>query len=301
MDTTNPYFNQVQLLINVLPIIAEHHVFALKGGTAINLFIRDLPRLSVDIDLAYEPVKNRNESLADINSNLIAIKQKLEHKGLRVIANDPEKANRLFVSNEQARIKIETSPVLRGTVHPVAIQPVQKQVEQLFGYAEIQMLSFEDLYAGKLCAALDRQHPRDFFDVKCLLENEGISETLKNTFLVYLISHQRPIAELLAPHRINIKEIFEKEFESMTTNVVKIEELEQAREDLVSTISMMLTDQDKQFLLDLKQGKMDWQSFYYPEVQELPAVKWKCHNLQNMSAEKKKSALANLENVLKQL
>jgi len=133
------------------------------------------------------------------------------------------------------------------------------------------------------------------------LENEGISESLQNTFLVYLISHQRPIAELLSPHRIDIKESFKKEFESMTTDVVTIEELEQAREELISTISTMLTDQDKQFLLDLKQGKPDWQSFYYPDVQELPAVKWECYNLQNMSAEKKKSALENLENVLKQL
>ena len=133
------------------------------------------------------------------------------------------------------------------------------------------------------------------------MENEGISESLQNTFLVYLISHQRPIAELLSPHRIDIKESFKKEFESMTTDVVTIEELEQAREELISTISTMLTDQDKQFLLDLKQGKPDWQSFYYPDVQELPAVKWECYNLQNMSAEKKKSALENLENVLKQL
>jgi len=118
MDQTSPYFNQVQLLINVLPTIAEHHVFALKGGTAINLFIRDLPRLSVDIDLAYEPVNNRDASLADIHSNLIEIKQKLEQKGLQVIANDPVKANRLFVSNGQARIKIETSPVLRANSPP---------------------------------------------------------------------------------------------------------------------------------------------------------------------------------------
>ena len=51
------YRRQVQLLIRVLPSIAEEACFALKGGTAINLFVRDMPRLSVDIDLTYLPVR----------------------------------------------------------------------------------------------------------------------------------------------------------------------------------------------------------------------------------------------------
>ena len=50
MDNNNIYYRQVQLLVQLLPLIAEEHCFALKGGTAINLFIRELPRLSVDID-----------------------------------------------------------------------------------------------------------------------------------------------------------------------------------------------------------------------------------------------------------
>lgn len=301
MDQTNPYFNQVQLLINVLPTIAEHPVFALKGGTAINLFIRELPRLSVDIDLTYEPVKNREESLADIHANLIEIKQKLESKGLQVIVNDAENASRLFVSNQQARIKIETSPVLRGTIHPVIMLGVQAKVEDLFGYAEIQVLNFDDLYAGKLCAAMDRQHPRDLFDVMFLLENEGITETLKNTFLVYLISHSRPISELLAPRRVEIKEIYEKEFASMTHQPVTLAALEEARENLILQIGRVLNSQDKKFLLDLKSGHPNWEEFYYPEAEHLPAVLWKCHNLQNMSAQKRKSALVKLENVLEKL
>lgn len=301
MDPMNPYFNQVQLLINVLPTIAEHPVFALKGGTAINLFIRDLPRLSVDIDLAYEPVKSRDESLADIHAHLMEIKRKLESRGLQVIENDAENASRLFVSNPQAKIKIETSPVLRGTVHPVVTQAVQAKVEDLFGYTEIQMLNFDDLYAGKLCAALDRQHPRDLFDVMFLLENEGITETLKNTFLVYLVSHPRPISELLAPHRVDIKDIFDKEFASMTEQTVTLAALEESRENLILQIGNMLNEQDKQFLLDLKSGKPDWENFYYPEAEHLPAVMWKRHNLQKMSSQKQKSALSKLESVLQQL
>ena len=52
----NPaYFKQVQLLLSVLPLIQRHECFALKGGTAMNLFVQDLPRLSVDIDLVVGP------------------------------------------------------------------------------------------------------------------------------------------------------------------------------------------------------------------------------------------------------
>ena len=64
------YIDQVRLLIDVLPHIAKENVFALKGGTAINLFYRDMPRLSVDIDLTYLPVEDRNASLRHIDEAL---------------------------------------------------------------------------------------------------------------------------------------------------------------------------------------------------------------------------------------
>ena len=60
MDRTSVYYKQVQLLVQLLPLVAEEDCFALKGGTAINLFVCDLPRLSVDIDLVYLPMNNRD-------------------------------------------------------------------------------------------------------------------------------------------------------------------------------------------------------------------------------------------------
>src|SRR5277367_4538296 len=62
------YRNQVALLVRILPLVTEEACFALKGGTAINLFVRDMPRLSVDIDLTYLPVAPRSQSLADIDA-----------------------------------------------------------------------------------------------------------------------------------------------------------------------------------------------------------------------------------------
>ncbi|WP_255762633.1 nucleotidyl transferase AbiEii/AbiGii toxin family protein [Halomonas alkalisoli] len=72
------YEARVALLVRILPYVAEEDIFALKGGTAINLFYRDLPRLSVDIDLTYLPIKDRVESLAEINDAMDRIATAIE-------------------------------------------------------------------------------------------------------------------------------------------------------------------------------------------------------------------------------
>lgn len=297
MDPNNPYFKQVQLLVQVLPVVARQGCFALKGGTAINLFLRALPRLSVDIDLVFLPIADRDTSLKQIDKALLAIQAELQEKSLNVtpsIVKESNTAIKLIVANATSQIKIEVNPVLRGTVHAPLVKRVHQVVEQQFGFAEMQLVDFNDLYAGKLCAALDRQHPRDLFDVKALLENEGIDQALKDTFLVYLISHGRPISELLAPNWQPIETIFEKEFEGMTTAPVTIEQLHQAREAMLVKIKSLLTQNDKKFLLGLKQGCPDWDSFAYPQVQELPAVKWKLHNLQQMNEKARQQASERL-------
>ncbi len=65
---------------------------------------------------------------------------------------------------------------------------------------EIPVLSFADLYGGKICAALDRQHPRDLFDIKLLSEARGLNEEVSQAFVIYLASHNRPMSELLSPN-----------------------------------------------------------------------------------------------------
>lgn len=301
LDPNNPYFKQVQLLVSVLPLLQAHPVFALKGGTAINLFIRNLPRLSVDIDLAYEPINNRDQSMHDIQQNLNQLAQTLKNQGLKVQKNHDTQTTRLIVANQTSQIKIETSPVLRGTVHPTITRPICQEAEEQFGYAELQTLSFEDLYAGKLCAALDRQHPRDLYDVKALLENEGISNKLKDTFLVYLMSHPRPMNELLNPNLQDISDIYRKEFENMTTQKVALSQLLNTRIQLVQTLQTMLTETDKSFLVSFKNRNPDWNLFAYPSVANLPAIKWKLHNLAKMEAAAHKSAVDKLESLLKNI
>ena len=67
IDANNIYRKQVQLLVRVLPLVDTEKCFALKGGTAINLFYRALPRLSVDIDLLYIPMEERELELNQLN------------------------------------------------------------------------------------------------------------------------------------------------------------------------------------------------------------------------------------------
>ncbi len=297
------FSNQVRLLVSVLPFVAKEKSFALKGGTAINLFIRDMPRLSVDIDLAYLPIEDRETSLNEIDAAMKRIKHDIGtvFTGAEVSESflpATKKCIRLTVKHNGTQIKIEVTPVLRGSINPALVKNISPKTEAEYGTVSMQLLSFEDLYGGKMCAALDRQHPRDLFDVYHLLQNEGITEALKNTFIVYLLSHPRPIAELLEPRMKAIDALYEKEFVGMTMEAVSLEVLIQTRLDLIEKIHEALTDDDKAFILSVKSGTPKWELFAYPESVNLPAVRWKLHNLSKMDKLKKKEALLKLEAVL---
>ena len=164
------YVAQVRLLLSTLQDVANETVFALKGGTAINLFYRDMPRLSVDIDLTYLPVADRQTSLNDINVALHRIVEAITRRNPRIeahrAAGGGNADTRIMVSDGQSQIKIETSPVARGAVYPARTMIASEAVTDLFGFVETTVLAFEDLYGGKLHAALDRQLPRDLYDVR---------------------------------------------------------------------------------------------------------------------------------------
>ncbi|WP_240723592.1 nucleotidyl transferase AbiEii/AbiGii toxin family protein [Flavobacterium sp. J27] len=305
IDANNIYAKQVQLLVRVLPIVDTEKCFALKGGTAINLFYRPLPRLSVDIDLLYLPMDDRETALKNIREALSRISKKIEQAipGTKVQdAHEQSDALRLIVSQGEVRIKVELSPVIRGTIFPEVVMEVVEEVENEFGYVEMQVASLPDLYAGKICAALDRQHPRDLFDVKFLLENEGLTDDLRKTFLIFLISHQRPISELLDPNRKDISEIYETEFKEMAEVDVPLNQLEEARENLIHQINSQMTENEKKFLLSFKNKTPDWSLLEMDNIEivaNLPSVKWKMINLEKMPAHKHKEALDKLKQVLK--
>ncbi|HVO98398.1 MAG TPA: nucleotidyl transferase AbiEii/AbiGii toxin family protein [Bryobacteraceae bacterium] len=299
MAASEEYRQKAELLIRVLPFVAEEACFALKGGTAINLFVRNMPRFSVDIDLTYLPVADRKTSLAEIDAAMKRIAARIEKgiRGARVTSSIQKGAgiiSKHFVEVDGVQIKIEVTPVLRGCVYEPEKRSISEAVEAAFGFAEIQVVNFADLYAGKLVAALDRQHPRDLFDVRDLLANEGMTGALRNAFVVYIISHNRPMAEVLAPTRQDITQEYERGFVGMTEEPVSLDELLKAREDLVAEVVGKMPDEHRRFLASFKRGKPDWELLGIPHIEKLPAVQWKMQNLAAMDPKKREELIGNL-------
>jgi hypothetical protein len=258
----------------------------------------------VDIDLVYLPMNSRDEALQEIYQALDAISADLKAAfkdiALTQVYKTKRDALRLIVPRNGVQVKVELSPVLRGTVYEPQLMEVCDAVEEEFGYVEIPVVAMADLYAGKICAALDRQHPRDLFDIKWLLENEGLTDEIRKALLVYLSSHNRPIADLLRPHYKDISAIYAGEFANMAEKDVPLEELVVVRERLVELIHQGLTDSEKGFLISFKNREPDWTLLGLEGVSELPAIKWKQINLANMPDGQHKQALEKLRRILDQ-
>ena len=303
MPVADLYRRQAALLVSVVPFVAVEKSFALKGGTAINLFVRDLPRISVDLDLTYLPVADRDTSLTAIDAAMRRISAGIAGgiRGARVDEVAPRgetRITKLNVRTDSAQIQIEVTPVLRGCVYNPEVRGVSARVEEAFGFAEIQVVSFPDLYGGKIVAALDRQHPRDLFDVHDLLANEGISDELRRAFIVYLVSSNRPFAEILAPTRLDIAQEFARGFDGMTDTAVTMDSLLQAREQLIAEIVGKMPGDHKTFLVSLKKGEPEWGLLGVKGAEALPAVRWRLENLAKMNKAKRAALIDRLRQVL---
>jgi len=294
------YQKQVSLLLNVLPEVAKESCFALHGGTAINLFVRDMPRLSVDIDLTYIPVEDRSISLNNIADALEKIKDRIERILPTVRVMHKKSIAKLLISLQGADIKVEVNLVGRGTLGQVRKMELSEKAQREFDvFCAISTVSFAQLYGGKICAALDRQHPRDLFDVKYLLDNEGFSDEVKEGFLLCLISSERPINEIINPHYLDQTLTMANQFSGMSHDRFSYGDFELTRKSLVKAVRMSLTARDKEFLLGVKSLAPDW-SIY--DFERFPAVKWKLLNLQKLkdtNPEKYKNLYESLEVALK--
>jgi predicted nucleotidyltransferase component of viral defense system len=297
------FLAQVDLLLRILPYVMRDPRFALKGGSALNLFIRDLPRLSVDIDLTYLPIEDRDSTLANISDILSTISQDIS-KAMPQVTIQPLRATdgrlrKLVVRSGLVTVKVEPNETIRGSVFPCELRDLAPQVEEEFGlFMSVQTLSLADLYGGKICAALDRQHPRDLFDVKMFLANEGLTPAIRTAFLVYLISHNRPMVEVLQPNRLPLETTFNNEFLGMSRLSVNCEELIAVRERLIDLLHQELSIDEKRFLLSVKELEPDWTLLGVTGIEELPAVRWKLQNLAKMPKQKHKLAIEKLKEVL---
>jgi predicted nucleotidyltransferase component of viral defense system len=301
------YKNQVALLLEVLPILNEFDCFALKGGTAINLFVHDMPRLSVDIDLTYLPVESRDVFLSNIEVELLKMKQSIEHLALTVktVLLKNGAISKLQVYNNYAMIKIEPNFVLRGAVFPCEEKELcDKAQDEFLKFMRVKTLSVADLYGGKICAALDRYHPRDLFDIKLLLENQGLTEAVRQAFIVYLASGSRPMHELLEPRitdasQQEFENTFKNEFTGMTTTAVTHKELKDIRTRLPRLLLESFTDNERMFLMHLKSGAPNWSLLPIKNIEHLPGIQWKLQNVNKIPDDKKNEQLNKLKRVLK--
>ncbi len=296
------YVRQAKLLLQCIPEIGKHPCFALKGGTAINLFLRSMPRLSVDIDLTYLPLAGREQALDDINHALETIANDVTHRipGARVqVGRTRGTATKLAVSLDNVQIKVEANLVLRGSVYPPETRDLCTAAQVLFAlFVSAPTLSLADLYGGKMCAALDRQHPRDLYDMRLLFANEGLTPQLRRAFVVYLASHDRPMHELLDPQFKDIAKVYAGEFAGMTREEVPVAALCETRERLVTEIRKNLDADEKRFLVSIKRGEPEWDALGIAHLRELPALQWKLQNIGRMEKGKRKTALEKLQKTL---
>ena len=297
------FYHQAELAIRIIPFIYQEEALAIKGGTAINYFIRNLPRLSIDIDLTYVPLEDRVHSLKNISASLQRIservKQNIPNTSVRPKRLSDGTVSTLFIQRKLIQIKVEVNLVIRGIIFPCLNIKMCEESRTFFNQSpKARVLSLQDLYGGKICAALDRQHPRDFFDVMLLLGNEGLTEDIRKTFIVYLISHSRPMSELLDPNFKDIQSVFETEFQGMTKETITLKQLLDARNKLLIRIHSDLTTNERKFILSVKELRPSWGLLGMNGIDRLPAVQWKLQNLERMDRRKHSAAVERLKRCL---
>ncbi|MBE0689548.1 MAG: nucleotidyl transferase AbiEii/AbiGii toxin family protein [Anaerolineae bacterium] len=282
MDKT--YADTVRLLLAITPDVFAGDVFAMKGGTAINLFLQDMPRLSVDIDVVYLPWQTpRDEALRAINQELAAIAERLKPLGVqtRLIRSKDLGDTKLIVENDTSQVKVEVNVVFRGTVLPAERRPLSARTSDLFGVEfDVPMLASDELYAGKLVAALDRQHPRDLFDVWRLYKSGGITDGMIECFVIYLAGHNRPPHEVLFGNDKDIAGEYERAFVGLTEVACSLETLLDARARLRHELPRLLSPAHKRFLSGLVRAQPDWSLVQCQHAAQLPALRWKLRNLE---------------------
>ena len=284
---TSVYTQKVELLLRLVPIVMDEGVFAIHGGSAINLFLKNLPRYSVDIDLTYIPLADRQASLEDINLHLKSIcdKAKRAFKGMHVVPNF--NTCKLLCEYRGKQVKIEVNQTKRGIVGgEVLTIPLSEKAQNEFSlYCEAKIVPLTLLYGGKIAAALSRQHPRDLFDVKYM---EFPMNKCREGLIFCLLGSDRPIHESFAPSLIDQREAMENQFAGMTDIPFTYAEFEETRTKLIASVKSIMTEEDKSFLISFELGQPKWDGYEFEYFKEYPSVKWKLLNLKKLAKQNPK-------------
>jgi hypothetical protein len=277
------YVDTVRLLLDIAPAVFKPPRFAMKGGTALNLFVQDMPRLSVDIDVVFtDHSLDRESALQAISADLGAVKAAISAMGHRAALSTTNSGDdvKLLVSGGESRVKVEVNFVFRGTVLPVVRSPLVQEAQDLFTTdITVPVLETAELYGSKLVAAMDRQHPRDIFDVMKMLDKFGWQSTCVDCFVAYLAGHNRPVHEVLFSKKLALDPTFTNEFSGMTNEPIALTTLVRTQEQVLAELPRSLTASHRDFLLSLVRAEPAWELMPFKHLQQLPALQWKLLNL----------------------
>ncbi len=275
------YKKQVALLIRIMPLVYKIKDFAVHGGTAINLFVKDMPRYSVDIDLTYLPIKNREESIKEINNQLNSLKQQIE-KAIPGISVIPKPAVlKLQCTFGGATVKIEVNGIKRGIIGDVEEKELCEKAQKEFKMSCVaRIVPFSLLYGGKIAAALGRQHPRDLFDYKYM--DVDSFDDVKNGLMFYLLGSDKPLLESLQPNPVDQKQALENQFKGMSDVPFEYADFENTRKELIEQVNLNLNATDREFLLSFESGSPEWDKCCNGDLSGFPAIQWKLKNIQNL-------------------
>ena len=293
MNKHNEYREQVALLLRIIPHVYEIEQFAVHGGTAINLFVKDMPRYSVDIDLTYLPLADRQTSISEMNRLLAGLRQTLMSRirGIRIVHK--QDVWKLLCTLNTSMVKIEVNGTKRGALGDVEIRPLCPAAEEEFKTScDARIVSISQLYGGKLSAALSRQHPRDLFDFKHM---NCSFDAIRDGLLFALAGSDKPIVESIAPNPIDQHDALDKQFAGMSDEAFSYEEYEQARRELHQFVMDGLTDEDKHFLISFEQGEPDWTLCHAGDLSCFPSVQWKLLNLAKLKKQNPAKLYAEVE------
>ena len=284
--------------MRILPFVTDEDCFAIHGGTAINLFVKNLYRLSVDIDVTYIPIEDRNTSLELINESLVRIADRVKHRFRDVRVIPRLDISKITCESRGCQVKIEVNQTKRGLVCGEAtLLPLCRKAQSLFGMeVDARIVSMPQLYGGKISVALSRQHPRDLFDVK---QMDIPLADVKDGLIFCLLGSDRPIHESFAPNFIDQHEAMERQFYGMSEIPFGYTDFEETREKLIVDVNSVMTEEDRLFLIGFEELSVDWENTPYSSFREYPSVKWKMQNLQKLKASNPKKLKAEADKLRK--
>jgi hypothetical protein len=234
------------------------------------------------VDVTYIPLGPRDESLADIDKKLAAISQQLQRAVPGI--NIRPVPNKLLCILGRNTVKIEVNGIKRGIIGPTIEMPLCDKAQAEFGmYCKARIVPVEQLYGGKIAAALSRQHPRDLFDYN-YMETDKI-DRLKRGFMFALLGSDKPFIESLSPHSINQQEALENQFRGMTDIPFTYENYETARKQLITFINALLNEEDKAFLVSFEEADPQWEKSAYSDFRDFPSVQWKLFNVNKLKTQ----------------